>query len=131
MRYYKYFILLFLILFSFQGFAKSCEKNGTCRGRFELQKDPYDFQRESSRAHMALFFMSGFVINRLLDSDLFAERFGRKLSKNERILYTALGLTVAGLIKELAYDPDGLSRSDVASNSMGIGLSMAFEFTLF
>ena len=131
MRFLKYFIIFFFAILSFNSFAKSCEKNGSCRHRFLGQKDPYDFQRESSRAHMTLFFMSGFAINRILESDIFVEKFGRKLSKNERIIYTALGLTAAGLVKELVYDPDGLSRADVASNSIGIAFSMAFEFTLF
>lgn len=119
------------MLFSTAGFSASCEKNGTCRDRLEIQKDPYDFDRESSRAHTALFFMLGFSAHRFLECDYAVEKIGRKLTKNERILYTALGLTTAGLIKEFAYDPDGLSRSDFVNNTLGVGLSMAFEWTLF
>lgn len=131
MKFYKYFLCLAILLFSLNGFSKSCEKNGSCRERFKGQRDPYDLQRESSRAHIAAFFMANFATNRFLESDYFSEKFGRKLSRNERIVYSALGLTAIGLVKELVYDPDGLSRGDVASNTTGLVLSMAFEWTLF
>lgn len=131
MKFYKYFACLAILLFSLNSFAKSCEKNNSCRERFKGQKDPYDIQRESSRAHIAAFFMANFAVNRFLESDFATEKLGRKLSKNERILYTALGLTAVGLVKELVYDPDGLSRADMASNTTGLVLSMAFEWTLF
>lgn len=131
MRFCKYLLLFIALTLSVEGFAKSCEKNGSCRERFKGQNDPYDFERESSRAHMTIFFMSSFAMNRFLESDMVTEKIGRKLTKNERMLYTAIGLTAAGMFKELVYDPDGLSRADVASNSIGIGLSLALEWTLF
>lgn len=131
MKFYKYFICLAILLFSLSGFSKSCEKNNSCRERFKGQRDPYDIQRESSRAHIAAFAMAGFMTNRFLESELFVEKFGRTLSRNERILYSTLGLTILGVAKELVYDPDGLSRGDVYSNTTGLIFSMVFEWTLF
>lgn len=131
MRFFKYLLLICFVLTPLQGFSSSCEKNRSCRERFKAQKDPLDFERESSRAHTAVFFMANFAVNRFLDSEIFINKFGRKLSKNERILYTALGLTAVGIVKEFVYDPDGLSRSDTATNLLGVGLGVTLEFSLF
>lgn len=124
MSFYKYFIIIFFLVYSTFSFAKSCEANGTCRGRFEIQSDPYDFNRESSRAHQSIFFISNFGVNRFMESQY-------SFSKQERILYSALILTAVGIGKEFIYDPDGFSRSDFLNNSLGILISATFEWTLF
>ncbi|MFZ4714266.1 MAG: hypothetical protein ACOYL6_11155 [Bacteriovoracaceae bacterium] len=126
-------LLLFTVFLCLNGksaFASSCEKNNTCKHRFEFQGDPLDLERESSRAHSAIFFTFNFAVNRFLQSPL-ADSYVGKLSKNERILYTAAALFAAGFVKELAYDPDGVSNADLVSNLMGIGLAIPIEISFF
>lgn len=110
-------------------YAKSCEKNGTCKSRFEIQNDPYDIRRESSRAHVSTFFLTSFVTNRLLESSLVPDQY--KLNKTKRIWFTFIAINLAGLVKELAYDPDGLSRSDFINNNLGLIIELPIEFELF
>jgi hypothetical protein len=71
-----------------------------------------------------------FALNRALETPVAQKYFG-PLSKNERILYTAMTLTMLGFIKEIAYDPDGVSNSDLVSNFLGIGLAIPIEITWF
>ncbi len=125
------FICLFLLFFPFNAFASSCEKNQTCKNRFEIQNDPIDFKRESSRAHIATFFILNTATNRYLESDHFKNWSQLELTKNQRILSSFLLLTGVGLIKEFVYDPDGLSRSDMANNTLGLVLSASFEWSFF
>ena len=40
-------------------------------------------------------------------------------------------LNLFGLVKELAYDPDGLSRSDTLSNGLGLVLELPVELEFF
>ena len=121
---------LFLLVAQTPAEAASCQKNGTCKTRFEFQGDPLDFERESSRAHTTAFFTMNFALNRALETPVAQKYFGA-LSKKERILYTAMTLTMLGFIKEIAYDPDGVSNSDLVSNFLGIGLAIPIEITWF
>jgi len=131
MEKYKYYILIILLFSLAESFAASCEKNGTCKNRFEFQGDPYDFDRESSRSHMAIFFTANFAVNRILENEKFLQwsHLGQ-LSKTERIIYSSLLLTGIGLAKEFAYDPDGLSTSDTVNNTIAIVLGMTLEFSM-
>ena len=125
-----FFFSLFLLMANVPARAASCQKNGTCKSRFEFQGDPLDFERESSRAHTTAFFTLNFAVNRALETPVAQKYFGN-LSKNERILYTAMTLTMMGFIKEIAYDPDGVSNSDLVSNLLGIGLAIPIEISWF
>ncbi len=127
----KFFLFCFLILFSFSTFASSCEKNGTCKKRFSFQGDPIDFERESSRAHISTFLVLNFAANRLLETTLVTDYLGRSLTKTERIFYSTTAMFLGGLIKEVGYDPDGISTSDLVNNTIGLGLSVSLELTAF
>ncbi len=123
--------MLFTLTLCSNLYAKSCEKNGTCKGRFEIQNDPYDIRRESSRAHISTFFLASFALNRALENPSVQQTLGLKLTKSQRIWYTFIALNLAGLAKEFAYDPDGLSRSDTLSNGLGLVLELPVEFEFF
>jgi hypothetical protein len=125
-----FFFSFFLLIGQAPVEAASCQKNGTCKSRFEFQGDPLDFERESSRAHTTAFFTLNFALNRALETP-FAQNYVGHLTKNERIIYTAATLTLLGFIKEIAYDPDGVSSSDMVSNLLGIGLAIPIEITWF
>ncbi len=128
---------LFLIIFitfyvvSLQTvYASSCEKNQTCRSRFKIQDDPYDFQRESSRTHIATFLTLNFIGNRLLEQHAVKKIFGiSSLTTTQRVLYNALFFTLIGIAKEFVYDPDGLSRSDIINNTIGVSLGAVLEIS--
>jgi len=125
--------LLFLAICSspLHALARSCEKNGTCKKRFEIQSDPYDIERESSRSHVIIFYSANFLLNRGLETDFAKHTLGfRELTKTQRILISAATLTAFGILKDLIYDPDGLSRSDATNNEIGIALGVALEFSL-
>jgi len=123
-----FLLLLICILVMPAAMAKSCEKNHSCKSRFHIQNDPYDIERESSRNHVVAGFVANFAINRLLETDYAVTKFG-KLSKVKRIWISALTYSLIGIAKDFVYDPDGLSRSDIINNTIGVSFGVALEFT--
>ncbi len=125
-------ILMVTCFFSFSNLqAKSCEANNSCKTRFHVQNDPYDIQRESSRGHVIYAFTITTVVNRIIKSEMITKSLiSKELSMWQRIFYASAISTSILFLKDFVYDPDGLSRSDMANNLIGISLSIPLEISL-